>query len=120
VKSNSHDVPPGHNPGAEKPLLLYAGSCPKCAFLSRCVVLLSGKTIRRVPLERPEWEKFYFVDYPQARGYPVLFIKGRPVFGARVFVAVPFLLIRTWINLILDPFKRSKTGKGANRENGTE
>jgi hypothetical protein len=108
------------SPDAERPLLLYAGSCPKCRFLSRCVVLLSFNTIRRVPLERPEWEKFYFVDYPQARGYPVLFIKGRPVFGAYVFLAVPLMIIKTWINFILAPFKRSKTGKAVSKDERAE
>jgi hypothetical protein len=95
-----------YSPHAEKPLLLYAGSCPKCAFLSRLVVLLSLNTIHRVPLERPEWEKFYFEDYPQARGYPVLFVEGQPIFGARVFLAVPVLIVKTWLNFVLDPFTR--------------
>jgi hypothetical protein len=108
------------NSNPERPLLLYAGSCPKCRFLSRCVVLLSLKTIRRVPLERDEWEKFYYVDYPQARGYPVLFIKGRQVFGAHVFLAVPLLIIKTWINFLLNQFKRRKTGEGICKEGRAE
>ena len=109
-----------NSPHEKEPLLLYAESCPKCRFLSRCVVLLSFNTIHRVPLERPEWEKFYWEDYPQARGYPVLFVKGQPIFGARVFGAVPLLLLRTWINAAFTPFKRKRTSEVVNREKAVD
>lgn len=84
----------------KRPLLLYAGSCPKCRFLSWLVVALSLGVVRRVPLERPEWKRFYEVDHPEARGYPVLFRRGRPVLGARVFWMVPVVLIETWVGLV--------------------
>ena len=83
-------------------------------------MLLSFNTIRRVPLERPEWEKFYWEDYPQARGYPVLFITGQPIFGVRVFLAVPLLLVKTWINAALTPFKRGRTSEVVSRKDAVD
>jgi hypothetical protein len=79
------------------PLLLYAGSCPKCRALARLTVLLSLHTVRKEPLEKPEWQKFYYEEYPQARGYPVLFLDGRPIFGRRVFLAVPRVILTCWV-----------------------
>jgi len=86
----------GMNQTDLRPTLLYAGTCGKCRFLSRLVTLASLGNIRRVPLETPEWRKFYYQDYPQARGYPVLFWKGRPHFGARVFVLTPLVVAASW------------------------
>jgi hypothetical protein len=86
----------GMNPIDARPKLLYAGSCAKCRFLSRLVVILSLGTIERVPLERPEWQKFYYEDYPQARGYPVLFWNGQPRFGPRVFLLTTLVIVASW------------------------
>jgi hypothetical protein len=91
----------------EQPLLLYAGSCQKCRLLSRLVVALSLNNIRRVPLEKPEWRKFYYEDFPQAKGYPVLFLGGRPVFGLRVFMLVPVTVVYGWMMAVNKRFRRS-------------
>lgn len=93
------------------PLLLYAGSCAKCRFLSRCVELASLGAIRRVSLERPEWQKFYYEDFPQAKGYPVLFVKGRPIFGARVFFAVPLVVVSSVWKMAWSRGRKSASGQ---------
>lgn len=81
--------------GGSVPRLLYAVTCPKCRFLSACVTVLSFARIRRIPLDRPEWQEFY-AGLPEAKGYPVLIVNNRMIFGAGVFLHVPLLLIRSW------------------------
>lgn len=82
--------------GDGRPLLLYAGRCPKCRFLSRLVTLLSLGVVRREALDAHAGWQFYRHDYPQAGNYPVLFVDRRPFFGAVVFLAVPWLIVRAW------------------------
>jgi predicted DCC family thiol-disulfide oxidoreductase YuxK len=79
-----------------KAVLLYAGRCPKCRFLSAVVVALSLGTLSRMPLEREEVEQFYLRDHPEARGDPVLVERDRFTYGRRVFFAVPRLIAQTW------------------------
>lgn len=81
----------------ERHLLLYAGSCPRCRALARAVGVLSFGTVDLVSLERPEWRKFYYEDFPQAQGFPVLFLHGEPVFGWRVFLYTPRLVLHQWL-----------------------
>jgi predicted DCC family thiol-disulfide oxidoreductase YuxK len=81
---------------AEKAVLLYAGRCPKCRFLSALLVKLSLGSMRRVPLERDEARQFYRVEHPEAQGLPALSEGERFTFGWRVFFAVPRLILQTW------------------------
>jgi len=106
-QANSSVQPGSFIPSADAgPLLLFAGSCVKCRFLSRCVELASLGVIRRESLERPEWRKFYYEDFPQARGYPVLFVRGVPIFGFRVFFAVPGVIVSSLWNLAWKGLRR--------------
>ena len=79
------------------PRLLYAGSCPKCRFLSACVVVLSFRRIRRIPLDQPEWRELY-ARLPEAHGYPVLIVNNRMVLGSRVFLRIPLLIMESWFH----------------------
>jgi hypothetical protein len=96
MASAASEYPESGRGGNQRPMLLYAGSCWKCRLLSRLVVIASLGVIRRVPLEIPAWRKFYYEDYPQAQGYPVLFWNGTPHFGAKVFVLTPLVVVATW------------------------
>lgn len=84
--------PDAHN----RAVLLYAQRCPKCRFLSRLVTLLALGAIERVPLEHDDARRFYDQEHPEAKGYPALVEADRFTFGARVLLAVPRLIVRTW------------------------
>jgi predicted DCC family thiol-disulfide oxidoreductase YuxK len=77
-------------------VLLYAGACPKCRFLSALLVKLSLGAMRRVAMEREEAKQFYRVEHPDAKGLPALSEGDRFTFGWRVFFAVPRLILQTW------------------------
>jgi hypothetical protein len=83
----------------DRPVVVYAGSCPKCRVLSRLVVLASFGAVVRMPLEAPEWQKLYWEDLPEARGSPVLVVGNRLVYGRRVFPAVASVVARSWAGL---------------------
>jgi hypothetical protein len=120
--SSSPPTPSPANVPRDRPVLLYAGSCPKCRWLSQAVVVASAGTVLRVPMEKPEWEKFYYQDFPQARGHPVLFVEGEPIFGSAVFRAVPVVVARTWVNKIhrlLRPSAALSGAQGASAQSGT-
>ena len=92
----------------EKAILLYAGACPKCRFLSRMIIILALGSMTRVTLDRAEAEQFYRVDHLEARGKPALVEGETMTFGWRVMIAVPRLILKTWWSLLRSPF-RSKT-----------
>jgi hypothetical protein len=83
-----------------RPVLLYAGRCPRCRFLSRLIVALSLGMIERVPLDRAEAERFYYVEHPDARGRPALVDGDRMVWGWPVVPATFRVIGRTWIQKI--------------------
>jgi hypothetical protein len=83
-------------PDRDKAILLYAGACPKCRFLSALLVKLAIGSMRRVPMEREEAWHFYFVEHPEAKGLPALVEGERFTYGRRVFFAVPRLILQTW------------------------
>ena len=91
-------------------VLLYAGRCGKCRFLSRAIVLLSLGTIERVPLERQEAEDFYIRKHPQARGNPVLVEGDKLTYGAAVLLSIPRFLLRSWL-VRLGVTRRRGTGE---------
>ena len=80
----------------DQAILLYAGACPKCRFLSRLIVILALGSVRRVPLDRAEAENFYRVEHRDARGKPALVEGEKMTFGWRVVVALPRVLVRSW------------------------
>jgi hypothetical protein len=84
----------------DTPILLYAGSCPKCRLLSAMIVACSLGRIRRESLDVPAWRRFYAEDLPQAHGYPVLFHRGRIVWGPRVFLATPLVTLQLAVRVI--------------------
>ena len=86
------------------PILLYAGSCPKCRFLSRCVVLWSLGRVKRVALEVAQWKQLYYEHLPEAKGFPVLLLEDGPVYGPRVFAIVPLVVLKSWVIQPLKPF----------------
>lgn len=83
-------------PDRDPAVLLYAGACPKCRFLSALLVKLSLGAMRRLPMEREEARRFYFVEHPEAKGLPALAEGDRFTYGWRVVLAVPRLILRTW------------------------
>jgi hypothetical protein len=79
-----------------RPVLLYAGACPKCRFLSALLVWLSLGSLRRVPLDRPDAEQFYDRDHREARGRPAIVEDRRIIYGWRLILALPRLIARSW------------------------
>jgi glutaredoxin-related protein len=92
------------------PVLYYAGTCPKCRFLSKLVVRLSLNTIKRFPLEKDKMIEFYYIQHPEAKGYPVLFIGEKAILRYKVFFAVPFVIVLSWLRRIKGFQKREKPG----------
>lgn len=86
-------------PFRERPTLYYSGTCPRCRALSRLVVWLSFDVIRRVPMGYDECVAFYEAN-PQYAGKLVLFHSRGVTTGGGVFLAVPWLLLRTWAALL--------------------
>ncbi len=88
----------------DKPLLFYAGRCGKCRILSQLVVWSSVHTIERIPMESEVLEEFY-QTHPEARGQLVLFHKsfrkGKFAIGNWVYLAVPWLIMKTWLAITL-------------------
>ena len=78
-------------------VLVYAGRCPKCRFLSRVIVALSLGSIVREPLDRAEAERFYYLEHPEARGLPALITDGELAFGWSVVPATFRALARQWL-----------------------
>ena len=91
---------------AGMPVLLYAGTCPRCRFLARCVAILSMGRVKTVPLAVPQWRQLYDGVLPKARGYTVLVLEEGPVYGPRVFAMVPLVVFRGWIRQCLSGFVR--------------
>ena len=81
-------------------VLYYQGGCGKCRLISLWVVRFSLNTITRIPLEREDSIKLFFEEYPKAKGYPILFLKRKPIYNYRVFLAVPAAILIGWINFI--------------------
>jgi hypothetical protein len=79
---------------ADRALLLYAGSCPKCRWMARAIILLSAGQIEGVALDKPEWRRFYDEELPESRGSPVLVRAGIPIWGRRVFPVTLWLALR--------------------------
>jgi len=86
----------------EKLVLLYAGTCSRCRFLSLCIVIWSLGRVKRVPLDVPQWQKLYDEHLPDARGFPVLVLEEGPIYGKRVFLVVPLVVFQSWV---LQPLK---------------
>lgn len=76
-------------------ILLYAGACPKCRWMSFVIEKLALGALTRVPLERAEAFDFYR-EHPEAHGRPVLLDEGRLTFGWRVLHSVPRLILTVW------------------------
>ena len=75
----------------DRPVLLHAGSCPRCRWLARVILTLSAGAITGIALEDEKWRDFYAFELPQSRGSPVLVLRGTPYWGARVFVMTPWI-----------------------------
>lgn len=82
---------------AEGLALLFAASCPKCRWMARAVIWLSGHSIRGIPLDRPQWRHLYDRILPESRGSPILIHNGRLIWGWRLFAMTPFLAWRSAI-----------------------
>jgi hypothetical protein len=70
---------------ADRAVLLYARSCPRCRWMARAILWLSAGRIKGVPLDVSEWRHFYTQELPESHGSPVLVRKARPYWGLRVF-----------------------------------
>lgn len=88
------------------PVLLYAGSCAKCRFISSFVGTFSLQSIEQIPLDVAEWDALYRDYFPEARGYPILFYRGRPWFGGRVFLATPLVAVISALRALDAALKR--------------
>lgn len=102
---------------AARPVLLYAGTCPKCRFVSAFLVALALGTLTRLPLDHEEAQAFHR-EHPEARGYPAL-IQGpigaeRMTWGLGLLAAVPRLLLGAWWSklraLCFSPSKNPRRG----------
>lgn len=104
----------------EKPLLFYAGRCGKCRILSKIVVWSSFQTIERIPMESETAEEFY-QQHPEMRGKLVLFHQyfweGKLAIGNWVYIAIPWLIIKTWLAVSLFKIKTmANFGRKANNK----
>lgn len=79
-----------------RPLLYYAGSCAKCVWIADAVTKIARHRIERTPLEGDEMYEFFLRKHPAAKGYPVLLVDGKAIYGARVFAATISTVIRSW------------------------
>jgi hypothetical protein len=79
---------------ANRTVLLYAGSCPRCRWMARAILWLSAGRIKGVPLDVPEWRQFYERELPESRGSPVLVRNGTPRWGARVFPLTLYVAVQ--------------------------
>jgi hypothetical protein len=84
----------------KKIVLYYQGGCRKCQIISLWVVRFSLNTITRIPLEREDSIKLFFEEYPKAKGYPILFLKGKPIYNYWVFLGVPIAVLIGWIDFV--------------------
>lgn len=78
----------------DRPVLLHAGSCPRCRWLARIILALSAGAITGIALDDSEWRDFYAFELPQSRGSPVLVLRGIPYWGPRVFAMTPWLALQ--------------------------
>jgi hypothetical protein len=82
------------------PALLYRETCPRCRFLSRALVLLSGTVIRRIPNTSAEALAIYD-RHGVAAGKLALLDGGRLFTDRRVFAMVwPVILEQWWLRLV--------------------
>ena len=81
-------------------LIYYQGYCGKCKILSKLVVLFSFNFVKRIPLEVDDSIKFFFEEYPKAKGYPILFLGTKPIYNYWVFPAVPFAIMLSWVYIL--------------------
>jgi hypothetical protein len=83
-------------PSNKRIILYYNELCGKCRDISKFVVITSLKSITRIPLG--EWDAItaFYENHPKAKGYPVLFIKEKPIYGGWVFLCVPFAIVLGW------------------------
>jgi len=83
-------------------VLVYRGTCAKCRFLSRLVVILSSGTIRREALGSDMAERLAR-DHPETRGKLALIDGGRIVYGTRVFLEAPFWILLLALRRVISP-----------------
>lgn len=89
-------------------VLYYQGYCRKCQIISKWVVACSLGTITRIPLEQAESLELFFEEYPKAKGYPILFIFGKPIYNYWVFLGVPLSILIGWFDAIKNLFVKTK------------
>jgi hypothetical protein len=77
-------------------ILLYRQSCPRCRFLSRIVVVLSGRGVRRVPNDTPEAAELY-ERLGETVGKLALLHRGRLHTGRRVFAVAALAIADGWL-----------------------
>jgi len=81
---------------AQQPLLLYRRTCPRCRFLSRAVIALSGGGIRRVATDSTEAALLY-ARHGAPGGKLALRHRGRLHVGRRVFAAAWWTILWCWL-----------------------
>ena len=89
-------------------VLYYQGYCRKCQIISKWVVGFSLGTITRIPLEREASIQIFFEEYPKAKGYPILFMFGKPIYNYWVFLGVPLAIVVGWFDAIRNLFIKQK------------
>lgn len=77
-------------------VLLYRGTCPRCRFLSRAAVVLSGNGIRRIPNDTAEAETLY-LRHGEAQGKLALLRGSRLYVGQRVFAETGRAILWSWV-----------------------
>jgi hypothetical protein len=80
-------------------VLLYRHTCPRCRFLSRGVVLLSGNAIRRVPNDTPAAAVLY-ARHAEQEGKLALLHRSRLYTGRPVFAAAWWAILWCWLERI--------------------
>ncbi len=79
-------------------VLYYNERCRKCRDISKFVVFTSFKSIKRIPLSELDNIVEFYEQHPGAKGYPVLFIKEKPIYGGWVFLMVPYAILFGWFH----------------------
>jgi hypothetical protein len=82
---------------ANRPLLLYRDTCPKCRFLSKLLVRLSLNRIERVPIASARAAEVVRL-YPGCHQKLTLMDKGRFAIGWRVVPKAASCLLRSWFH----------------------
>jgi predicted DCC family thiol-disulfide oxidoreductase YuxK len=97
------------------PVLLYRGTCPRCRFLSRAVVAISGFAIHRIANDTAAAAAIY-ARHGQPAGKLALVHRGRIHVGRQVFAVAWQAIASCWMARI--PWLGRRYRRAAHKEVG--